>query len=136
MTPPPAETDTGDTGTADTGPPDKDARAQDIALALLGAGGLPGDALAENAVWDRPDGALSGRARIRKALNSLPHPHRVEISQVATQGKSGSVSGRYWPRPDEARLFCHIIRYTTAASHQIAQLVSYEHRVTGRLGEG
>ncbi|GGE35124.1 hypothetical protein GCM10011360_23690 [Primorskyibacter flagellatus] len=111
----------------DCGNSPKNARAQDIALALMGAGSLDAGLLAEGAVWERPEGAISGRAAILKALKSVAPPARIEVSQVATHGKSGSVLGRYRTGPGEARLFCHVLRFTSAACREIAQIVSFEH---------
>lgn len=119
------EAEGADTGRASS----KGARAQDIALALMGAGTLDPDMLAENAVWERPGGALSGRPAILRALRSARAPERIEVDQVVTHGKSGSVSGRYWLAGGDERLFCHVLRFTTAAAREIAQMVSFEHRV-------
>lgn len=106
----------------------KNARAQDIALALMGAGTLPATALAANAVWQRPTGALSGRKAIAASLCKVRAPSRIEVDQVVTHGKSGSVAGRYWAEQGE-RLFCHVIRFTTASMRDIGQIVSFEHHV-------
>ncbi|EAQ02717.1 hypothetical protein OB2597_15085 [Pseudooceanicola batsensis HTCC2597] len=114
----------------DCGNSPKNARAQDIALALMGAGTLAPDLLAENAVWERPGGALSGRARILSALRSEAAPDRIDVDQVVTHGRSGSVSGRYAMGESEW-LFCHVIRFTTASCKKIAQLVSFRHPVKG-----
>lgn len=102
----------------------KDAMAQEIALALMGVGALPKHLLAEAATWQRPDRAVTGRAEILAAVET--GLDRVEVEQVETHGKAGSVSGRL-VRGGEARLFCHVIRFTTANAKQIAQLVSFEH---------
>ncbi|WP_136634580.1 nuclear transport factor 2 family protein [Pseudooceanicola onchidii] len=115
----------------DCGNSPKNARAQDVALALMGAGAIDPDLLAENAVWERPGGAVSGRAAILGALRRTRPPTRIEVDQVVTHGRSGSVSGRAARQEDE-RLFCHVIRYTTAACREIAQLVSFEHQVKRR----
>lgn len=108
-----------------------EARAQDIALALMGAGMIDAAILAENAVWERPAGALSGRRAILAALRRAKAPTRIEVDQVVTHGRSGSVSGRYWQQGEE-RLFCHVLQFTTPAAQEVAQLVSFEHRVKPR----
>jgi len=104
----------------------KNARAEEIALALMGVGELPDTLLAENAVWDGAGGALSGRDAIRAACAQLPEAEKIRVEQVVTHGKAGSVSGRI-TRGGETRLFCHVIRFTSTTARQIAHLVSFEH---------
>ncbi|WP_375175629.1 nuclear transport factor 2 family protein [Pseudooceanicola sp.] len=120
------------TTSGDCGNSPKNARAQDIALALMGAGTLDSDLLAENAVWERPGGAVTGRKAILRALQRAKAPVRIEVDQVVTHGKSGSVSGRYVLAEGEERLFCHVLRFTTATMREVAQMVSFEHRVKAR----
>lgn len=115
---------------ADTAQSPQSARAQDIALALMGAGALDAGLLAENAVWERPSGAVSGRVAITRALRATPAPTRIDVDQVVTHGKSGSVSGRYWRADNDERLFCLVLRFTSATCTTLAQIVSFEHRVT------
>lgn len=110
---------------AECGNSPKNARAEAIALALMGVGDLDADALAEAASWDRPGGALSGRAAILAAAGA-EHADLIRVEQVVTHGRAGSVSGRV-TRGTETRLFCHVIRFTSAAAREIAQLVSFEH---------
>lgn len=109
---------------ADCGNSPKNARAEDIALALMGVGDLPADLVAEGVTWERPTGAITGRDRVLAAVET--GLTRVEVDQVVTHGKAGSVSGRL-TRDGETRLFCHVIRFTTATQKQIGQLVSFEH---------
>lgn len=104
-----------------------------IALALMGVGELPGDMIAENAVWDSVSGAVTGRAAICAAQSKLPAADLIEVKEVVTHGKAGSVSGRVTRKDGRTRLFCHVIRYTSAAGQQIAQLVTIEH-AGGNLG--
>lgn len=104
-----------------------DDQALSIALALLGAGVLPPAMLAETAVWDRTDAPCTlGRAAISGALDALPAPEEVELLEVVTHGKAGTVSGRVRRAGAGPALFCHVIRYATPARRQIAQLVSFE----------
>lgn len=117
----------------DCGTSPRNAKAQDIALALMGAGALPPEALAESAVWQRPGGALAGRKPILAALRRAKAPDRIEVDQVVTHGKSGSVSGRYWVG-DQERLFCHVLQFTSAAMRDIGQIVSFEHRPRAQRG--
>ncbi|MHA6262830.1 hypothetical protein ACXYMO_06485 [Arenibacterium sp. CAU 1754] len=105
----------------------KNQTTEDIALALMGVGELPGDMIAENAVWDSANGAVTGRNAIRAAQAALPAADLIEVKEVVTHGKAGAVSGRVTRKGGRPRLFCHVIRYTSAAGHQIAQLVTIEH---------
>jgi hypothetical protein len=104
----------------------KNATAEEIALALMGVGELSGDRLAENAVWDGAHGAVSGRAAIGAALGRVAPADRIRVEQVVTHGRAGSVSGRI-TRTGQTRLYCHVIRFTSAAQAQVAQIVSFEH---------
>lgn len=110
----------------DCGNSPKNALAEDIALALMGVGELPETLLAPDAVWDRASGALSGRDTIAAAVAAITPPDRIRVEQVATHGRAGSVSGRI-TRGGETRLYCHVIRFTSPAARQVAQLVSFEH---------
>ncbi len=103
----------------------KNQRAEDIALALFGAGDLPEDMIAQNAVWDRAGGAVSGREAIRAAI-APDGIERIAVDQVVTHGRAGSVSGRI-TRGSQTRLFCHVIRFSSASARQIAHIVSFEH---------
>lgn len=109
----------------------KNAKAEGLALALMGVGELPGHLLAEAASWDRPGGAVTGRAAILATLSAearAPAADLIRVEQVVTHGKAGSVSGRV-TRGAETRLFCHVLRFSSAAATQVVQLVSFEHRV-------
>ncbi len=107
-------------------PDAKDAKAEAIALALMGVGALEESWLAENAIWDHGGGAVSGRAAILAARKAQPPAERIRIEQIITEGQAGSVSGRI-TRKGQTRLYCHMIRFTNASANQIAQLVSFEH---------
>lgn len=111
---------------ADGTPSLKEAGAQQIALALMGVGALDPLSLAQNAVWDGLGGARAGRAAIGAALAEIAPPDKIRIEQVVTHGKAGSVSGRI-TRAGTTRLYCHVIRFTSAAQTQVAQIVSFEH---------
>jgi hypothetical protein len=110
---------------ADCGNSPKNQRAEDIALALFGAGDLPEDMIAQDAVWDRAGGALSGREAILDAI-APEGIVRIAVDQVVTHGRAGSVSGRI-TRAGQTRLFCHVIRFSSASARQIAHIVSFEH---------
>lgn len=114
------------TRSPDCGNSPKNALAEDIALALMGVGELPETLLAPDAVWDRASGALSGRDTIAAAVAAITPADRIRVEQVATHGRAGSVSGRI-TRNGETRLYCHVIRFTSASAREIAQLVSFEH---------
>jgi hypothetical protein len=111
----------------------EDARAEEIALALMGVGRLDPEALAEAATWDGASGlvegatvAVAGRLAIVAALDTVAPPEKIRVEQVVAHGRAGSVSGRI-TRGGETRLYCHFIRFTSPAARQVAQLVSFEH---------
>ncbi len=114
-------------------PPAPDAaetRAEALALALMGAGALDQKMLSPDATWQRGDApVMVGRGAIMEALGALRPPRKIYIEQVVAQGKAGTVSGRMITEAGGARLFCHVIRYTSAAALQIAQIVSFDHNV-------
>jgi hypothetical protein len=104
-----------------------EARAEDIALALMGAGPLPCDLFADDATWERgADGSAAGRVAIVKAFGKLMAPDSITVDQVVAHGKAASVTGRL-TRGTQTRIFCHVIRHTSEAATQIAQIVSFEH---------
>ncbi|WP_353336743.1 nuclear transport factor 2 family protein [Pseudooceanicola nitratireducens] len=105
------------------------ALAQDIALALLGAGTVDPSTFAADAQWQRPDGVLTGRAQITNALTALTPPASITVEQVVSQGRTASVSGRVRLSPSDARLFCIVLRFTSAACRDLAQIVSFDHRL-------
>lgn len=111
-----------------------DARAERIALALMGVGDLPDTDLAETASWERGEGrpVALGRSAIKKAQGSVGGAAAIAIEQVVSQGAAGSVSGRIRRHGERERLFCHVIRYTNASAREIAQLVSFEHEDSRR----
>ncbi len=111
---------------AGSGDSAEEARAEQIALALMGVGRLDPSALAEAATWDGASGALAGRSAIVAALEAVAPAEKIRVEQVVTHGKAGSVSGRV-TRAGQTRLYCHVIRFTSVAAHQVAQLVSFEH---------
>ncbi|MAM62676.1 hypothetical protein [Maritimibacter sp. UBA3975] len=105
----------------------KAARAEDIALALMGVGDLDASVLAEGAAWDRFGAGITGRAAITAATLEVPRHEWIEISEVVTHGKAGSVSGRLQRDGEAPRIFCHVIRFTSASAATIAQIVSFDH---------
>ncbi len=105
------------------------ALAQDIALALLGAGTVDPSTFAADAQWQRPGGVLTGRAQITRALTALTPPASITVDQVVSQGRTASVSGRVRLTPSDARLFCIVRRFTSAACRDLAQIVSFDHRL-------
>lgn len=112
----------------DCGNSPRNARAEGIALALMGVGALDQALLAEAATWDRPGGAVAGRAEICAAATAQTSD-MIRVEQVVTHGRAGSVSGRV-TRDGVTHLFCHVIRFTSASAKEIAQLVSFEHRTS------
>lgn len=107
----------------------KSARAQDIALALLGAGSLDPSLLAADAQWQRPKGLLAGRDRIARATRALTPPADITVEQVVSHGRSASVSGRVRTARGDTRLFCVVLRFTSAACRDLAQIVTFDHRL-------
>ncbi len=108
-------------------------RAEDIALAFLGAGPMPDVSIAGAASWDRTGRACTiGGPAIEAARLALAVPAQVRIEEVAQQGKAAAVSGRYSPDGQDWRLFCQVIRFTSPEAREIAQLVSFEHREAHR----
>ncbi|WP_417250014.1 hypothetical protein [Celeribacter sp.] len=102
-------------------------RADAIARALMGIGNLGGFGLSETASWERGDApAAVGRAAISQALSTRIAPASIHIDQIVTQGKAATVSGRLNRDGTGTALFCHIIRFTSSAGQEIAQLVSFE----------
>jgi hypothetical protein len=105
----------------------KSQRAEEIALALMGVGALESTMLAEGASWDRFGTGITGRDAIAGALRDTPRHDWIEISDVVTHGKAGSVSGRLQRDGEAPRIFCHVIRFTSASAGTIAQIVSFDH---------
>ena len=111
-------------------PDTAETRAEALALALMGAGAMDQAMLSPDATWQCGDApVMVGRGAILAALGALRPPRKIYIEQVVTQGKAGTVSGRLVTDTGRARLFCHVIRYTSAAAQQIAQIVSFDHGV-------
>ena len=107
---------------------------EDIALALLGVGDLADTSLTEGATWDRSDGAVTGRHAIQARRAALPRCDSVQLEQVVSHGKAGTASGYVTRTGQGTRLFCHVIRFTSAKAGQIAQIVSFEHAGGRRHG--
>ena len=104
-----------------------EAHAEDIALALMGAGPLQNDMFAADATWQRgQDAPAAGRSAILKVFETLTVPDTITVDQVVSHGKAASVSGRLTRGP-QSRIFCHVIRHTSADALKIAQIVSFEH---------
>ncbi|MEC7762244.1 MAG: hypothetical protein VX874_10085 [Pseudomonadota bacterium] len=111
----------------DCGNSPKNTKTEEIALALMGVGALDADLLAEGASWDRFGKGHTGRDAIRAAQAQTPGHEWIEISEVVSHGKAGSVSGRLQRAGEPPRIFCHVIRFTSASAKQIAQIVSFDH---------
>ncbi|MGI3170404.1 hypothetical protein ACRARG_14740 [Pseudooceanicola sp. C21-150M6] len=107
----------------------KNAAAEELGLALSGAQPLLREALSDGVIWDRSGTSLSGVEAVASTAEAVTPPLRIRIEQVVTHGKSAAVSGRVWTAPGQALLFCHMIRYTSAAQRQVAQIVSFDHPV-------
>lgn len=107
-----------------------EARAEGIALALMGIGAIQAEWIAPDATWQRSDApVIIGRAAILDATTTAPVLHKITVEQVTAQGKAATVSGRSIDADGGAWLYCHVIRYTSSNAQQIAQIVSFEHNV-------
>jgi hypothetical protein len=115
------------TRSPDCGNSPKNQKAEEIALALMGQTRLDPDLLSEGASWEKPGGALVGRAAIMAELETPADHEWIEVTEVVTHGKAGSVSGRFKRAGEKPKLFCHVIRFTSASARQIAQIVSFDH---------
>jgi hypothetical protein len=105
----------------------KEARSEEIALALMGIGPINAEAFAVDATWERGDGQpLSGAQAIQAALSKQETPDSITVEQVVSHGKAASISGRL-TRGTQAKIFCHVIRHTSEAATHVAQVVSFEH---------
>lgn len=106
----------------------RSARAETIALALMGVEDLPprvlADVLADAAIWQRAGGAVTGRDAVLGAVET--GLDAIVVDQVVSHGKAASVSGTL-TRGGDRRLFCHVIRFTSVAAVQVGQIVSFEH---------
>jgi hypothetical protein len=101
-------------------------RAEALALGLMGLGPLDRDALAEGVGWDASGRTHMGRDAVVAAI--IPAPaRRVDVDQTVTHGKAAAVSGVLTLADGSTRLFCHMIRYTSAAATTVAHIVSFEH---------
>lgn len=101
-----------------------------IALALMGAAPLPQGALGDASTWESSGApATIGAEAIVTLLRSRPAPAEIELTDIVTHGRAAAVSGRYLPQgAAQARLFCHMIRFTSASAVHVAHVVSFDHR--------
>jgi len=106
---------------------DKAARTEAIALALSGVAVMPAGLIGAGSSWEGRGPVRIGPEAIAAGLSALMPPERIEISDIVTHGRAGTVSGRIW-REGRVALFCHVIRYTSAAAREVAQMVSFEHQ--------
>lgn len=106
---------------------DTDQRAEQIALAFLGAGDLPDALLSEGAVWDRTGGAITGRRAIQQMRATLPACDSIRIDQVVSHGKAATTTGLLRRPGEGTRLFCHVIKFASTDRGEIVQVVSFEH---------
>ncbi len=105
----------------------KDATAQELALALMGARSLLPDVIAEGATWQKGSATLIGREAIVGAVR--PATAKITIDEIVTHGKAAAVSGKMRDDDGKTHLFCHMIRFTSTAARQVASIVSFEHPV-------
>ena len=96
-------------------------------MALLGVGDLPNAQLSEGAIWDRSDGAITGRSAIQTARTAARPCRSIRVDQVVSHGKAGTASGVVRRDGESPRLFCHVIRFAASNGGKIVQIVSFEH---------
>ena len=112
------------TRSADCGNSPKNAKVQDIGLALEGAAGLDVNLL-PGAVWHRADGVvLTGAEAIERALSGTA-PTEVTVETAIAHGKVGCVAGRTVGADGQARRFCHVLTFATATAAALARIESY-----------
>ena len=110
----------------------KNQRAEEIALALMGVGTLDPDHLSEAVGWDKSGApAVMGHEAVLRGITPCG-ASSIVIDQVVSHGKAGAVSGMLHMPDGQTRLFCHMIRFTSAAAKTVAHIVSFEHG--GKVG--
>ena len=118
---------------AEGGNSPKNARAEEIALALMGVTELPAAMVGETAIWDRTDApTLVGRTAILDALRAVSPPVSITVTEVVSHGRAGTVSGRLTRDGQGTVLFAHILRFATASQKELAQMVSFEREERAR----
>lgn len=100
--------------------------AQTVALGLMGVEGLSPDALAANVTWQKGSKVLVGDIAARNAI-SAQGLRSVHIDEVVVHATAAAVSGRLITE-GRPRLFCHMIKFTSASARQVASVVSFEHQ--------
>jgi hypothetical protein len=105
--------------------------AEEVSLGLLGARELAPALLAENITWQNGESSvIIGRSSVKSAVK-LKNLRKVQVEDIVTHGMAAAVSGRLFRDDHDARLFCHMIKFTSASAQEIASIVSFEHRLKG-----
>lgn len=106
-------------------------KAADIALGLMGAARLEPSVIAEGATWQNGGRSLLGReavvAQARKAKTEY-----IRIDEIVTHGKAAAVSGQMRRAGKPPALFCHMIKFSSAAALQVASVISFDHSIKER----
>ncbi|SFK06598.1 hypothetical protein [Celeribacter neptunius] len=99
----------------------------DMALAFLGIGTLAPSSLSETASWDRTGhDSMVGRAEILAAMPGITAPVSVTVTQIVSEGKAATITGRLTRDGIGVALFCLVLRFTSPTRDQIAQVVGFE----------
>lgn len=102
--------------------------AEELALGIMGVAELKTGLLSDSVTWQNGrEGALMGRDSISNAIVTRSD-RSVIVDEIVTHGNSAAVSGRIRSETG-TRLFCHMIKYTSASAKQVASIVSFEHPV-------
>ncbi len=102
-------------------------KVREISLGLLGAGDMPDGVLSDSVTWQNGDRVLVGQDAVLASAKTYSHSS-VTIDDVVTHGKAAAVSGRLQSETGP-RLFCHMIKFTSASAKQIASIVSFQHQL-------
>ncbi|MDQ2094983.1 hypothetical protein [Rhodalgimonas zhirmunskyi] len=100
-----------------------------VALGLMRGAPLPDGQITDATIWEGGDTSPAiGTAAIKAALSHRPAAAEINVDEIVTHGKAAAVSGRMTPADGgRARLFCHMIRFTSAGARTVAQVVSFDH---------
>lgn len=104
-------------------------KAKEISLGLLGAGALPKDVLSDSVTWQNGGSVFVGQEAVLAKIAETS-ASSIKIEDIVTHGKAAAVSGRLTSETGP-KLFCHMIKFTSASAKQIASIVSFQHQLKG-----
>ena len=112
-------------GSGDCGNSPKNKLAQDIAVGLE-TGALSADLLADDVVWQGPDGKeIEGVEAVLTALGRVKAPKQIKVDHAISHGKVGAANGVTTARNGKARGFAHVIGFTSTSAKKVAEIWSY-----------